>query len=409
MRLSVIICVYNAERKYFEECVKSVRKSTLSDYEILVIDDGSTVDYSDLVSKYELRHVKTENRGQFAARMYALTIAKGEYVAFVDSDDTVSFNYHLPMLDKAQTLGCDVVINDWAFHTDRARYYCANDPLIKDDVTLKNDECLRAFASQKGQAHSYFVLWNKVIKRELLLKAKWELEKTDVIMCRHTYSEDALINFFVFKNAEKISNVHTGYYFYRIHSEQSVNPTSINKLKTHIDDMSKTFEIMLDKVGENKYAAEIKDSIISWRTLMSRTHYSYAKANGYEELYSYIQNKYNVDKLQVSTKKDGELYAKNQLLGENFLDIDRALRKIYFEKSNVTVIYDKSDIYVERTMKYIERVKHDVTESSRKTMMVPKRIISFKSRILHNHFVYSMGLIFFKKGSKIRAFLKSKI
>ena len=409
MRLSVIICVYNTEKKYFEECVSSIRKSTLNDYEILVVDDGSEVDYSDIVSKYELRYVKTDNRGQFAARMYALTIAKGDYVAFVDSDDTVSFNYHLPMIDKAQALDCDVVINDWAFHTERTRYYCVNDPLIADNIGLKGDDCLKAFASQEGRAHSYFVLWNKVTKRELLLKAKSELEKTDVIMRRHTFSEDALINFFVFKNAQKISNVHTGYYFYRIHGEQSVNASSKSRLKAHIDDMAKTFDIMLDSIGNNKHGAEIRSSIIKWRSLMSRTHYSYAKANNHSDFYPYIMKKYGVDKLQPSTKADTELYAKHQLLGENFLDIDKALRKIYFEDANVTVIYDKDDKYVERTMKYIERIKHDVTESNKKTMMVPKRIISFKNRLLHNYFVYSMGLILFKKGSKARAFLKRKL
>ena len=48
MKLSVIICVYNTEKQYFEECLKSIRKSTLKDYEILVIDDGSNIDYSDV-------------------------------------------------------------------------------------------------------------------------------------------------------------------------------------------------------------------------------------------------------------------------------------------------------------------------------------------------------------------------
>ena len=408
MKLSVIICVYNTEKKYFEECLKSIRNSTLSDYEILVIDDGSNIDYSDVIEKFEPRYVKTPNRGLFASRMYALTIANGDYVAFVDSDDTVSFNYHMPMVEKAQVLGLDMVINDWAFHTERTRYYCTEDPLIANDITLKDDECLKAFASQEGRAHSYFVNWNKVTKRSLLLKAKSELEKTDIIMHRHTYSEDAIINFFVFKNAKKISNVHTGYYFYRVHGEQSINASSKEKLMRQINEMTRSFDIMLESIGENKYAEQIKGSILKWRELMSRTHYSYAKAIKEESLYPYIKKKYCVNKLQPSTKKDGELYRKNKLLGENFLLIDKELRTIYFTKGNVTVIYDKSDLYVSRTMKYIERIKHDVTETERKTLMVPKSEISFKNKFLHNPFVYSMGMVFFKKGSKARAFLKSK-
>ncbi len=408
MKLSVIVCVYNTEKKYFEECLKSIRNSTLKDYEILVIDDGSTVDYSDLVGKYEPRYVKTENRGLFASRMYAITIAKGDYVAFVDSDDTVSFNYHLPMLDKAEVLDLDVVINDWAFHTERTRYFCVNDPLICEDVSIKGDDVLMEFVRHEGRAHSYFVHWNKVTKRSVLLKAKEQLESTDIIMHRHTYSEDALINFFVFKNAKKVSNIHTGYYFYRVHDDQSVNASNKDKLICQIDDMSRTFDIMLVNIGKHMYASEIKYGIIKWRELMSRTHYTYAKTNKHTDLYQYIKDKYQVEKLQASTKKDGELYAKNQLLGDNFLDIDKALRKIYFTNSNVTVIYDKSDLYVSRTMKYIERIKHDITDTERKTLMVPKKIISAKNKFLHNHFVYSMGMLLFKKGSKMRAFLKSK-
>lgn len=408
MKLSVIVCVYNTEKKYFEECLKSIRNSTLKDYEILVIDDGSTVDYSDLVGKYEPRYVKTENRGLFASRMYAVTIAKGDYVAFVDSDDTVSFNYHLPMLDKAEVLDLDVVINDWAFHTERTRYFCVNDPLICEDVSVKGDDVLMEFVRHEGRAHSYFVHWNKVTKRSVLLKAKEQLESTDIIMHRHTYSEDALINFFVFKNAKKVSNIHTGYYFYRVHDDQSVNASNKDKLICQIDDMSRTFDIMLVNIGKHMYASEIKYGIIKWRELMSRTHYTYAKTNKHTDLYQYIKDKYHAEKLQTSTKRDGELYAKNQLLGDNFLDIDKALRKIYFTNSNVTVIYDKSDLYVSRTMKYIERIKHDITDTERKTLMVPKKIISAKNKFLHNHFVYSMGMLLFKKGSKMRAFLKSK-
>ncbi len=408
MKLSVIICVYNTEKQYFEECLKSIRNSTLRDYEILVIDDGSAIDYTDVIKKYEPRYVKTENRGLFAARLFALSIAAGEYIAFVDSDDTVTFNYHQPMLNKATALNCDVVINDWAFHTERTRYFPVNDPLIRDDITINGDECLKEFAGQEGRAHSYFVHWNKITKKSVLLKAKAELESTDIIMHRHTYSEDAIINFFVFRNAKKVSNIHTGYYFYRIHEDQSVNASNKDKLISQINDMSRSFDIMLANIGKNMYAKEIKYSILKWRELMSRTHYSYARAGKHKELYGYIKDRYQVEELNVSTKKDGELYAKNQLLGDNFLDIDKALRKIYFTKANVTVMYDKSDLYVSRTMKYIERMKHDVTETERKTLFVPKKIISAKNRFLHNHFVYNIGLRLFKKGSKIRAFLKSK-
>ena len=59
MKLSIVICVYNTSRPYFRECLEAIRSSTLSfsDYEILVVDDGSEVDYSDFIDKYKLRYV----------------------------------------------------------------------------------------------------------------------------------------------------------------------------------------------------------------------------------------------------------------------------------------------------------------------------------------------------------------
>ncbi len=405
MKLSVIICVYNTEEKYFEECLKSIKNSTLRDYEVLVVDDGSEKDYSSIINKYKPRYVKTENRGLFASRLYALSLANGEYIAFVDSDDTVSFNYHQPMVELADKEGADIVINDWAFHTERTRYFCKWE---KDwHVNEEGDDILKFFAENEGRSHAYFVHWNKVTRKSLLLKVKSALESTDIIMHKHTYSEDAIINFFSFKYAKKLINTHTGYYFYRVHGEQSVNASNKDKLIMQIDNMSMSFDIMLANISDSKYSEEIERGIIAWREMMSRTHYSYAKAGKHKDLYSYIMDKYNVEKLKGSTKKDGALYAKNQLLGDNFLDIDKALSKIYYTEDDVTVIYDTSDDYVRRTIEYIEKRKAVAEGAKRKTLMVPKAIISKKNKLLHNPLIYSLGMVFFKKGSKIRAFLKS--
>ena len=103
MKLSIVICIYNTEKEYLVQCLKSIRNSTLKndEYEIVVIDDGSTEDYSKIIKKYDPVCVKTPNRGLLSARLLGVMVAKGEYIAFCDSDDTVSFNYYAPMLKKA--------------------------------------------------------------------------------------------------------------------------------------------------------------------------------------------------------------------------------------------------------------------------------------------------------------------
>ncbi|MBQ8738659.1 MAG: glycosyltransferase family 2 protein [Clostridia bacterium] len=410
MKLSVIICVYNTSRVYFRECLESIRSSTLpfSDYEILVVDDGSEVVYSDFIDKYHLRYVKTENRGILAARMYALKLAEGDYVTFFDSDDTSTFNYHAPMLDACERENADIVINDWAFQSERARYICTRDSTIKGDIFAEGDDVLALFTSQCGREHSYFVLWNKIFKREVLSKAISEIEHLSLTMDRVLYSEDALINFFAFKHAKRVVNVHTGYYFYRIHPRQSVNVSSAEKLHSQITSMTDTLRAMSESIGENVHKDEIKLHIEKWTELMARSHYSHAKQNKYLDLIPYIKERYNCTKLRPSTFRDGSAYTKNKILAENFTEIDASLLALYKISDNPTdVLYDRSDSYVARSIDYMRKQQGKIIAySADATVKIPQAEISFKTKFLHNHIVYIAGMILFKKGSKIRKFLK---
>ena len=410
MKLSVIVCLYNTEKEALERCLHSVYTSTLKDYEVLIIDDGSTVDYSEIIKKYDPVYVKTQNRGQLAARSYGLLLAKGEYVVYLDSDDTVTFNYHQPMLDTAIKSKADIVINDWAFKTSSSCAYCKDDSTINSDMELENDEILRQFVKYQGRQHSYFVLWNKLFKKELLLKAKAELENTDAIMSRMTYSEDMLINFFAFKNAKKLKNIHTGYYLYHIHDGQSVVAETPEKIKNQIDLVTANFEIMLNNIGENKYSDEIKNNISEWRLLMSRTHFSYAKSMKDEELCDYVKIKYCLDKPSKSKLKDSRGYIASGLLGENFEAIDTILRFIYKKGRDVSVKCDKSDKYVLESLSAIEDAKGiKIVRSDDAQILIPKRKNSLKNKLLHSKLVITIGMLLFPKGSKLRRKLKKQL
>lgn len=410
MKLSVIVCVYNTEKEGFDRCLHSVYTSTLKDFEVIVIDDGSTIDYSEIIEKYHPVYVKTDNRGQLAARTYGLMIAKGEYVAYLDSDDTVTFNYYQPMVKTADKEKADIVINDWAFKMGKISTVCKRDTTISGDLSLENDEILRQFAKHQGRQHSYYVLWNKIFKKSLLLTAKAEIEKTDAIMNKMTYSEDVLISFFAFKHAKRLKNIHTGYYLYHIHGGQSIEMSDGEKIKSQARLIGLNFEIMMASIGQNKYAEEIKKNILEWRGLMSRTHYSYAKATGDEELFTYIRNVYKTDKLSRSTLKDSRDYITSGLLGENFEGIDAILRFIYKKGKDVSVKYDKGDEYVAKSLKAIEGyLGIKIIESDEAQIVIPKRKNSLSRRVLHNKLAVSVAMVIFPKGSRIREALKRKL
>lgn len=410
MKLSVIICLYNTNKEYFEKCLNSVCTSTLKDFEVIVIDDGSSIDYSEIIEKYHPVYVKTNNRGHLAARTYGLMLAKGEYVAYVDSDDSVTFNYHMPMVDVAIKENADIIINDWAFKTASAIASCKSDTTISGNLVLEGDGILKQYALHQGRQHSYYVLWNKVFKRELLLKAKAEIEKTDAIMKKMTYSEDVIITFFAFKYAKKLRNIHTGYYFYNVHNGQTIVADTSEKIKGQIDMTNKSFDIMLNNIGANAYADEIKENIIAWKELMSRAHYSYAKAQGDKELCQYVKESYNVEKLTAAKAKDSFDYIASDLLGDNLEGIDTIFRWICKKGRDVSVNYDKGDEYIAKCIGYLaqkEGIK--ITFSKNAEITIPKRTSSLKNKLFHSKLAYTVGLTLFPKGSPLRKALKNNL
>ena len=408
MKLSIIICLYNTKKEYLERCLSSIRSSTLDkkDYEVVLIDDGSTESYTDIVNEYKPVYVKTENRGHLAARLYGLMIAKGDYIAFCDSDDELSVNYYQPMINLAEKEDCDIVLNDWAFYTESGRSYCPKDIVYKNNLTYENDDVLDFYMSNEGKHHSVFVLWNKIIKRKTALKAKSDLEKTDAIMERLSYSEDTLITYFIYKNSKKIKNIHTGFYFYRIHPQQSITVKDEGVLEKHICHMAKTLSVIKEDLkGNEKHTEHLQ----RWSELMSRTHYSHAKMGGHQSLYPLIKEKYGVSRLQTTKSSDEVCHASGHL-GKNFSEIDNVLYAIYKIPSDVCVDYPKNDKYVSNTIKLLAEQKgRKIVYMKGAKIKVPKKKVTLKEKLFKSSFAYGLAKRIFKKGTKLRAILKERM
>ena len=86
----MIIPVYNGE-KYISDCIESVLCQVYNDFEIIVIDDGSSDNTAEVCGKFDrIRYFHQENRGVSMARQKGLELAEGEFITFIDGDDTVS-------------------------------------------------------------------------------------------------------------------------------------------------------------------------------------------------------------------------------------------------------------------------------------------------------------------------------
>ena len=170
--VSIIIPVYNVER-YLERCVNSVVNQTYSNIEILLIDDGSTDNSGTLADELGTRDerikvVHQKNGGLSVARNTGLSIAKGNYIYFVDSDDYIDPDmiktmYELLIKDDADFVCCGVdVVNDQG----HVLYY--NDDL---DQYLKLNQ-KEAFYYHVVRENTYISTssCDKLFRKELLLK-----------------------------------------------------------------------------------------------------------------------------------------------------------------------------------------------------------------------------------------------
>lgn len=125
MKISIIVPVYNVE-KYIVKCIESVKNQSLSDFECLIVDDGSKDNSISLVKEIILNDdrftiLTKENGGLSDARNYGLKYAKGEYVCFVDSDDYIDKDMLMLTYAKAKEYDSDIVCFDL--------YYVFNDAL----------------------------------------------------------------------------------------------------------------------------------------------------------------------------------------------------------------------------------------------------------------------------------------
>ena len=108
MKLSIIIPVYNTEQT-LEKCVDSVLQSSLNNFEIILVNDGSTDNSANICESYKNNYpeqvlvIHQKNQGLSAARNAGLGIAKGQYITFVDSDDYISKDLYCHLLEQLNT------------------------------------------------------------------------------------------------------------------------------------------------------------------------------------------------------------------------------------------------------------------------------------------------------------------
>lgn len=410
--LSVIVPVHNTSPEYLVAALKSVTRSTLpSGCELLLIDDGSDIDYTEALTPFALgteggrfhfRYHRTEGQGTLGARLCGIRLCRGEALIFLDSDDRVGVDYHRAMLERLSE-GYDAVLGEWAFDNGRSKYVCTRDSVHRSTLDLSGNAPLAYFFFGRGREHSRFVLWNKMLRTPVVRMGVDALLYHLSEIPRLTYGEDALLSFFIFLFVRRLSSVHSGYYFYRLHPSQSVRVVSEERLRSQILAMGLVLSLMRREIRARRlpYLRPLR----SWELLMCRTHVSYAREGGYNSLLSLIGKTYRTDRLRPAFASDSRVYVKNCLLYENIFEIDAVLSSLYFSVRPTAYCCPRRNRYAKKTLLTFRRLGAPLYPSH-KGVRIPKGRIRLSLRILHHPLLYAVGNFLFPKGSRLRAYLK---
>ena len=193
----MIIPVYNGE-KYISECIESVLKQTFRDFELIVVNDGSTDDTAEICRKFDkVRYFYQSNQGVSKSREKGLQMAKGEFITFIDSDDKVKADFLEIMLKEMQD-------NDAVCCNSVDEFAYKNDIYIHEDETLTDRK--RIFRDYFSSKRYTTCIWGKLFKKSILEKIEF---------CDMEYAEDTLVVQRYFGMCGKIRLLKYAGYFYR--------------------------------------------------------------------------------------------------------------------------------------------------------------------------------------------------
>lgn len=253
--VSVIVPVYNVER-YLGECLESILGQTFRDFEVILVDDGSTDKSGSICDEYAEKDARIKvfhqkNQGVSTARNFALSKVCGEYIIFCDSDDRIDPQMLQKMYSTALGTDADVVMCDFymVLSTGNKYFRCS---------TWRNDD--KVASMQKYLRFPWNVVWNILIKRELCERNNLRFASS------YAYCEDFNFVVKVLDRAVTVENVHEPLYYY--------NQLNAGSVMRHLNEKTMRSEqvMYLDIIDwfnkENALNHYIKE--MSWRILKSK-------------------------------------------------------------------------------------------------------------------------------------------
>lgn len=243
--VSIIVPVYQVE-KYIRQCVDSILAQTFTDFELILVDDGSKDQSGQICDEYarmdtRVKVIHKENGGAADTRNRGMDQSVGNYVMFVDSDDYIAPTmleclYKNMLNENADIAACNYL---YFFENDRQKDFATN---VKSEVLTGSE----IFYYRKNERNYGFwtVVWNKLMKRETVGKVRFRSGK---------YYEDEFWANEIYQMDIKIVTIPECLYYYRQHENSTMRQKKIARSLDIIEAFQERIYIYLK---EQKYAEQ---------------------------------------------------------------------------------------------------------------------------------------------------------
>lgn len=252
--LSIVLPVFNVE-KYLERCIKSILEGTYKDLELVIVNDGTKDDSENIIIRYlekynNITYIVKENGGLSHARNVGYTYAKGEYIAFFDSDDYIEKDMYEKLMAKVKDYNYDIVVCDLYMEyeqTGKKIYVGSNVEKEYKDVEEDNNEIN---IRKEIMENIYIAVHNKIYKKELIEKTF----ENGMPFVNGMYYEDIVYTYSILQNTRSISFVKEPVYYY-VQRTSSIS----NNYDKKLYDIITSVEMLIENAVENNRFEDYKE------------------------------------------------------------------------------------------------------------------------------------------------------
>ena len=220
-KISIIVPVYNAE-KYIDRCMQSIYAQTMTDYEIILVNDGSKDGSLTKCQEYaqkdsRVKVIDKENGGAGSARNAGIEVATGEYLAFPDADDWFENDMFQELYDLAKSGDYDIVFSGVNYYTqgENGEMVYSRSAYCKPLQFATQQECRESVMDLFPTTTIFDVPWNKLYKKEMVLSGGVRFR--NLRRC-----QDAVFNIDCYNCARKVATSENAYYNYMENTQADV-------------------------------------------------------------------------------------------------------------------------------------------------------------------------------------------